>query len=97
VTRKSDDRATHSQLNTTIDVTSTCILVQQQQLLLLLLLDYYYYYYKDSVYDVVAWFRKTQVFLKTPNPLVFWVLLGFGLYLFFSDFSFERAVGKVVG
>ena len=40
-------------------------------------------------------FRK-KLFLK-PNPLVFWVLLGFGLYWAFIFFLFEWAVGKLVG
>jgi len=34
---------------------------------------------------------------KKPNPLVFWVLLGFGLYWVFRIFLFERAVWKLVG
>jgi len=38
-----------------------------------------------------AMVQKSPGFLEKPNPLGFWVLLGF------SDFLFERAVGKVVG
>jgi len=34
---------------------------------------------------------EKSVFLNKPNPVVFWVLLGF------SDFLFEQAVGKLVG
>jgi len=36
-------------------------------------------------------------FLKKPNLLGFWVLLGSGLNWVFRIFIFERAVGKLVG
>jgi len=39
----------------------------------------------DPSKDFFTLSRKT-CFLKKPNPLAFWVLLGFGLYWVFADF-----------
>jgi len=36
-------------------------------------------------------------YFKKPNPVGFWGFIGFWVLLGFSDFLFERAVGKLVG